>query len=110
MPRWMRGRPGGCRGRPPIEVRSEINVEDLVFLPVKGTVGLNQSDIVEIYDYEVEALKLVHLDGLSTDEAAAKMGLSKATFWRILETCRMKLADALSSGKPIKLVSKKSDF
>ncbi|MEM0020944.1 MAG: DUF134 domain-containing protein [Fervidicoccaceae archaeon] len=106
MPRWMQGR-RGCRGRPPIEVRSRLEVEELIFLPVKGSVGIEQKNIVEIYDYEIEALKLIHLDGLSTDQAANIMGVSKATFWRILESCRMKLADALFFGKPIKLVSKK---
>ncbi|WP_052290761.1 DUF134 domain-containing protein [Desulfurococcus amylolyticus] len=57
-----------------------------------------------MYDYEVEALKLVHVDGLTTDEAAARLGVSKATFWRMLESCRFKIAQALSEGKPIKLV------
>ncbi|MGC9114610.1 MAG: DUF134 domain-containing protein [Fervidicoccaceae archaeon] len=108
MPRWMRGY-GRCRGRPPIEVKSRLNIEDTIFLPVKGVSGLSQADIVEIYDYEIEAMKLIHIDGLSTDEAANLMNVSKATFWRILESCRFKIADALSSGKPIKLVSKKLD-
>lgn len=106
MPRWMRGH-GRCRGRPPIEVTSKLSLENMVFLPVKGVAGLRDEDVIEIFDYEVEAMKLVHLDGLSTDEAASSMGISKATFWRILESCRAKVAQALSTGKPIKLVSKK---
>lgn len=94
----------GWRGRLPVNVRSELNLGELVYLPVKA-VSSELSDYIEVYDYEVEALKLVHLDGLSTDEASVRMGISKATFWRILESCRMKLAQALISGKPIKLVS-----
>ena len=59
---------------------------------------------MELYDYEVEAFKLVHYDGLTTDEASVKMGLSKATFWRILEQARFKIARALVENKPIKIV------
>jgi len=82
-----------------------LSLEEFIYIPVKTVVGLELSNYVEIYDYEVEALKLVHLDNLSTDEAASRMGISKTTFWRILESCRVKLAEALVSSKPIKLVS-----
>lgn len=78
---------------------------EIVYLPVSWVGGLDTSDYVVIYDYEVEALKLVHVDGLTTEEAATRLGVSKATFWRVLESCRSKLAEALSSGKPFKLVS-----
>ncbi|MEM0014407.1 MAG: DUF134 domain-containing protein [Zestosphaera sp.] len=105
MPRCMRG-PWRCRGRPPVGVKSRLNLEEVFYLPIKTVKGLQPTEFVEVYDYEVEALKLIHLDELSTDEAAARMGVSKATFWRILETCRVKIAEALVEGKPFKLVSK----
>jgi len=104
MPRWMRGH-CRCRGRPQVDIRCGLSVEELMYIPVKTVVGLEPSNYVEIYDYEVEALKLVHLDNLSTDEAANRMGISKTTFWRILESCRVKLAEALVNSRPIKLVS-----
>lgn len=77
----------------------------VVYLPVREVVGLDLSDVVEVYDYEVEALRLIHVEGLTTEEAALRLGVSKATFWRILESCRYKVAKALSEGRPIKLVS-----
>ncbi len=101
----MRG-PWRCRGRPPVRVESRLNLEEVFYLPVKVVKGLQPAEFVEVYDYEVEALKLVHLDELSVDEASARMGVSKATFWRILESCRVKIATALVEGKPLKLVSK----
>ncbi|MEZ0394593.1 MAG: DUF134 domain-containing protein [Desulfurococcaceae archaeon] len=78
---------------------------ELVYVPIRPSGALSVAEAVELYDFEIEALRLVHLEGLTTDEAAARMGLSKTTFWRVLESCRAKLAEALSSGKPIKLVS-----
>ena len=62
-------------------------------------------DSVEVYDYEVQAFKLVYADGLSTEEAALAMGVSKATLWRMLDSCRSKLAIALAGCKPIRIVS-----
>jgi len=105
---WLLPRGVPCRWRcrvPPAFSRSFVWGGEVVYLPVKGVVGLDVSGFVEVYDYEVEALKLVHVDGLTTDEAAARLGVSKATFWRMLESCRFKIAQALSEGKPIKLVS-----
>ncbi|MEL9908203.1 MAG: DUF134 domain-containing protein [Desulfurococcus sp.] len=78
---------------------------NVVYLPVREVVGLGLSEFVEVYDYEIEALRLVHVEGLTTEEAAARLGVSKATFWRMLESCRYKIAVALSEGRPIKLVS-----
>ncbi|MEZ0290296.1 MAG: DUF134 domain-containing protein [Sulfolobales archaeon] len=95
----------GWRGRVPVDVKSELSLEDVIFIPVKMSAGLELKEYIEIYDYEVEAFKLVYLDGLTTDEASTRMGVSKATFWRILESCRVKLAQALVESKPIKLVS-----
>ncbi len=82
-----------------------VGWREVIYLPVRGVEGLEVTDYVEVYDYEVEALKLIHVDGLTTDEAAARLGMSKATFWRVLESCRFKIAQALVERKPLKLVS-----
>jgi hypothetical protein len=85
-------------------------VEELFYIPVKTTSPVI-ADYVEIYDYELEAFKLVHYDGLTTDEAAVKMGLSKTTFWRILEQARVKIAKALVERKPLKITpSRREDL
>jgi len=90
-----------------LRVESSLNVDNVVYLPTKLVGQVQIGDFVEIYDYEIEALALVHYEGLTTDEAAARMKLSKSTFWRILEQARFKLAKALSERKPIKVVSTK---
>jgi predicted DNA-binding protein (UPF0251 family) len=100
-----RGVPRRWRWRGPHGVAGTSESYEVVYLPVRSVEGLNLGNCVEIYDYEVEALRLVHLEGLTTEEAAARMGMSKATFWRVLESCRLKVAQALAERKPIKLVS-----
>lgn len=88
-------------------VESSMNIEGVLYLPVKPATELLVGESVELYDYEVEALVLVHYEGLTTEEAAARMRLSKATFWRILEQARFKLAKAFVERKPIMVVSSK---
>lgn len=92
------------RYRVNLRVESDSSAESILYLPLKPTIDISVKDYVEICDYEIEALTLVHYEGLTTDEAAARMGLSKSTFWRILEQVRFKLAKALSEHKPIKIV------
>ena len=53
---------------------------------------------------EFEALRLADLDGLYHDRAAASMGVSRATFGRIVEAARRKVAEALVGGKALRIV------
>ncbi len=50
---------------------------------------------------ELEAMKLVYLEGLSQEEAAARMGVSRGTLWRLLSSGRRKVTLALVELKPI---------
>lgn len=50
---------------------------------------------------EREALRLADLDNLSHEEAGRLMGVSRATFGRIIQKARRVLADALINGKAI---------
>ncbi|MCL4218060.1 MAG: DUF134 domain-containing protein [Candidatus Hydrogenedentes bacterium] len=59
--------------------------------------------VVELRLDELEALRLSDLDGLYHTEAAEEMGVSRATFGRLLETGRRKVADALLNGKMLTL-------
>jgi predicted DNA-binding protein (UPF0251 family) len=52
---------------------------------------------------ELEALRLADLEGLYHDGAAERMGVSRATFGRIVETARRKVADALVCGKALRI-------
>jgi predicted DNA-binding protein (UPF0251 family) len=50
---------------------------------------------------QLEALRLADLMGLYHEEAAEEMGISRATFGRIVEEARRKIADALVNGKAL---------
>jgi predicted DNA-binding protein (UPF0251 family) len=49
----------------------------------------------------LEALRLADLEGLYQEEAARRMGISRATFARVLAGARRQVADALVNGKPL---------
>ncbi len=50
---------------------------------------------------EREALRLSDLMGMSHEEAGRRMGVSRATFGRIIQRARRAVADALINGKAI---------
>jgi uncharacterized protein len=57
---------------------------------------------------EFEAIRLVDLAGVSQIEAGRKMQTSQSTLSRVLESGRKKIADAIVSGKAIKIESNES--
>ncbi len=52
---------------------------------------------------EVEAIRLKDVLGLDQSEAASKMGISQPTFNRLLRIARKKLAEAIVSGKAVRI-------
>ena len=54
---------------------------------------------------ELEAFRLVDLEGLSQEEAGKRMGVSRGTVWRLLHSARRKTAQALTEGRPLQIVS-----
>ncbi len=52
---------------------------------------------------ECEALRLADYEGLSHEDAGEQMGVSRATFGRIIENARRIVADALINGKAIRI-------
>lgn len=52
---------------------------------------------------EFEAIRLADLDGLYQEDAAEKMGISRQTFGRAIESARRKVADALVNGKALRI-------
>ena len=60
-----------------------------------------QTDIVEIFCDELEALKLVDLEWLCMKEWWAKMWVSAPTFNRIVSKAHKKLTDAIINGKAL---------
>ncbi|RLI65404.1 MAG: hypothetical protein DRO67_02755 [Candidatus Asgardarchaeum californiense] len=49
------------------------------------------SGTIELYVDELEALRLVDYQGLSQENAAQKMGISRGTVWRLLDSGRKKM-------------------
>jgi len=52
---------------------------------------------------EFEAIRLKDLEGLDQENAARKMKISQPTFFRLLDSARKKIADALVNGKAIRI-------
>ena len=52
---------------------------------------------------ELEALRLAHQEGLYQQEAAARMGVSRATFGRVLESAHRKVTSALVGGLALRI-------
>ena len=87
--------------RPPKLRWVGINPRFVQFTP-QNTYPANPSQILLSVD-ELEALRLSDLGGLSQEEAAARMNVSRATFGRIVEQARRKVAGALVYGREIRI-------
>jgi predicted DNA-binding protein (UPF0251 family) len=57
---------------------------------------------------ELEALRLADQEGFYHEEAAKQMNISRATFGRILDQARQKVAEAILGGKALKIESPKT--
>ena len=92
-----RRRRRGRRGRfpKPVTIPNPSKVEKLV--PEPRTTASS----ISIEPAEVEALRLVDLEGLSQEEAGREMGVSRGTIWRLLQSARRKVAQALTEGRPL---------
>jgi predicted DNA-binding protein (UPF0251 family) len=74
---------------------------DKVFKPRRLPLG--QTPLIEVLLDEFEAARLCDHDLLSQIEAAEKMGVSRGTVQRLLESGRFKIIDALLHDKAIKI-------
>jgi predicted DNA-binding protein (UPF0251 family) len=52
---------------------------------------------------ELESLRLADLMNYSQENAAKEMNISRATFGRIVENARKKVADAILNGKAVRI-------
>ncbi|MBN2417684.1 DUF134 domain-containing protein [bacterium] len=59
---------------------------------------------------EMEAMRLADLEGLSQQEGAERMNISRATFGRIVASARGKTAEALYTGLAIKIEGGQIEF
>jgi predicted DNA-binding protein (UPF0251 family) len=66
-------------------------------------IPLRVLDEIRLSVEEAEAIRLKDVEGLEQGEGAEKMNISRPTFQRVLASARQKIADALLSGKAIRI-------
>ncbi len=76
-------------------------LEECVFRPA-GARGRPRIFVTLRRD-EAEAVRLADLQGLYQAEAAGRMGVSRPTFGRIVESARRKIADAIINRKCLRI-------
>lgn len=87
----------GRRGRfpKPVTIPTPSKVEQFIPQPRVAT------NPITIEPAEIEALRLVDLEGLSQEQAGTEMGVSRGTIWRLLQSARKKVAQALTEGRAL---------
>ncbi len=95
---WRRKGPG----RPPKPRIIGFIPSKITFIPYdeNGT-PIQSAPPIEIAPDELEAMRLVYFEGLTQEEAAKRMGVSRGTLWRALSSGRRKLIQALIEHRPI---------
>jgi predicted DNA-binding protein (UPF0251 family) len=91
----------GGRGRFPKPINLGVIPSITSYTPNPSS----NSEPVFIEFAEVEAFRLVDMEGLSQEEAGERMSISRGTIWRLVQSARRKTAQALSEGKPIYIVT-----
>ena len=84
----------------PVKDRIVAYNPEISYFKPRG-IPLVELDEVKITVDEREAIRLADLLGLSHAEAGKRMGVSRATFGRIIQRARQIVADALINGKAI---------
>ena len=87
--------------RPP-KCRRVAFLPNVTFFKPAG-IPLRALQEVQLSVEEAEAIRLKDLEGLEQEEGAERMNISRSTFQRVLASARQKMADALLSGKAIRI-------
>ena len=83
--------------RPPLPRRVCCQLNGLGFRPIGAAAA--KADALRIGVDELEAIRLADIEGLYQDAAAARMGVSRQTYARILNRARMAVARSLVEQK-----------
>jgi len=94
---WKRRRRRGRRGRfpKPVSIGRAPTIDRFNPFPPSNL------EPIYIEPAELEVLRLVDLEGLSQEEAGHRMGVSRGTVWRLLQSARMKSAQALTEARSL---------
>jgi predicted DNA-binding protein (UPF0251 family) len=98
---WRRRHRSGRRGRfpKPVTLGAIPSFESFTPSPLRGV------EPVFIEMAELEAFRLVDRDGLSQEKAGQRMNVSRGTIWRLVQSARKKIAQALTEGRPLRIIS-----
>ena len=91
-------------GRRKIERKIEADHSGVCFKPC----GVRKVELDRVYllEDEMEAIRLADFEGLYQQECAERMGISRPTFSRLIESARKKIADALTNTKALNIKMK----
>jgi len=89
-----------AKGRP-VKVRQVKTIPRVQMFSPRGRPG--RPEEIQLTFDQFEALKLADLEGRGQAEGATILGVSRATFGRIIEAAHRNIADALVNGKIIKI-------
>jgi predicted DNA-binding protein (UPF0251 family) len=87
--------------RPQNQRRIPDHLEERVFKP--QAVPNSQLETMELTLDGLEAMRLVDFEGLYQEAAAERMGVSRATFARVLQRARQTVTEALVQGKRLSI-------
>ena len=101
---WRRRHRCGRRGRfpKPITLGAVPAVNKFTPIPLRNI------EPIFMEMAELEAFRLVDMDGLSQEEAGQRMSVSRGTIWRLVQSARKKTAQALTEGRPLQIVAGQS--
>ncbi|WP_309493663.1 DUF134 domain-containing protein [Candidatus Hecatella orcuttiae] len=94
-------------GRPikPRTLEKEPEITRFVpFIPKEKAENYVKEPVTMTYD-EFEYLRLVDYMGLMQEEAARRMGVSRGTIWRCLDSVRKKVASMIEEGRELVISS-----
>ena len=101
MSMWRWGPRGRWRGRPLKPRALSFEPRTIQFVPLTPEAAGPPPPPVFMTPDELEAFKLVFYEGLTQEEAAKRMGVSRGTLWRCLDNARRKLASMLAEVRPL---------
>jgi len=93
MHRRRRGRQG--RRPSPLYINHRPHIKEFVPIPE------GKLEPVLLEPAELEVLRLINIQNLSQEQAGEKMGTSRGTIWRLLQSARRKVTIALIEGRRI---------
>ncbi len=86
----------------PSKCRRVASLPDVTYFKPAG-IPLRTLEEVQLSVEEAEAIRLKDLEGLKQEQSAKRMHISRPTFQRVLASARQKVADALLTGKAIRI-------